>query len=88
MSHKLLKGRDVAKPIREEIKARVAALGEQGWIPSLASIEVGDNPAAKLYIRNQRRTAEKLNIIFEERQYPETITTEELVAAVLSLIHS
>ena len=85
MSHKLLKGRDVAKPIREEIKARVAALGEQGWIPSLASIEVGDNPAAKLYIRNQRRTAEKLNIIFEERQYPETITTEELVAAISAM---
>lgn len=85
MSHKLLKGKDVAKPIREDIKRRVTQLGEQGWIPSLASIEVGDNPAAKLYIRNQRRTAEKMNIIFEERQYPEHITTDELVAAITAM---
>lgn len=85
MSHKLLKGKDVAKPIREDIKRRVMQLGEQGWIPSLASIEVGDNPAAKLYIRNQRRTAEKMNIIFEERQYPEHITTDELVAAITAM---
>lgn len=85
MSHKLLRGKDVAKPIREDIAQRVKALGEQGWIPSLASIEVGNNPAAKLYIRNQRRTAEKLNIIFEERQYPESITTDELVAAITAM---
>ncbi len=85
MSHKTLRGKAVAGPIREDIKWRVAELGKHGWIPSLASIEVGDNPAAKLYIRNQRRVAEKLNIIFEEWQYPEHITTEELVAAISAM---
>ena len=82
MSHKNIKGREVAKPIRENIKQRVAELENNGWTSSLASIEVGDNPAAKLYIRNQRRVAEKLNIKFNEHQYPENITTEELVAAI------
>lgn len=82
MSHKNIKGREVAEPIREEIKQRVDELEKQGWTPRLASIEVGDNPAAKLYIRNQRRVAEKLNIKFDERQYPDNITTDELVAAI------
>ncbi|MEM9774775.1 MAG: bifunctional 5,10-methylenetetrahydrofolate dehydrogenase/5,10-methenyltetrahydrofolate cyclohydrolase [Chloroflexota bacterium] len=85
MSHKLLKGKDVARPIREDIMQRVAALGERGWIPSLASIEVGDNPAAKLYIRNQRRAAERLDIVFEERQFPSNISTDELVAAITAM---
>lgn len=85
MSHKLLKGRDVAQPIREDIRRRVDILGEKGWVPSLASIEVGDNPAAKLYIRNQRKTAEKLNILFEERKFASNISTDELVAAITAM---
>ena len=84
-SHKLLKGRNVSRPIREEIKQRVAALKERGWIPKLASLRVGDNPAVEIYIRNQKRVAAKLGIEFENRIYPGNITNRELLASISAM---
>lgn len=85
MSHKIIKGREVSRPIRADIKQRAATLRKAGWIPRLASLEVGNNPAAGLYIRNQQRVAEKLEIEFENRQYPHEISTRELLAAIRAM---
>ena len=53
MSHKIIKGKTVAEPILEEFSSKVMALKELGWELCLASIEIGDNPAVSLYVRNQ-----------------------------------
>ena len=84
-SHKLLKGRNVSRPIRTEIKQRVAALKERGWTPKLASLRVGENPAVEIYIRNQKRVAAKLGIEFENRIYPSNITNRELLASISAM---
>lgn len=81
----VMRGRDIARPIREDIVERVTALREQGWIPHLASLEIGHNPAAAVYIRNQAKLANKLGIDFENRQYPHDITQAEMLAVIHSL---
>ena len=40
----LLKGAPVARALTEELAARCAALREQGIVPTLAIVRVGDNP--------------------------------------------
>lgn len=52
MAAKLLKGADVAKEIREELKAEVEAMkAKHGVVPGLVTILVGENPASQSYVR-------------------------------------
>jgi methylenetetrahydrofolate dehydrogenase (NADP+)/methenyltetrahydrofolate cyclohydrolase len=82
MSAKILDGREIAKDILEEESEKVSELKLSGWDPKLISIKVGENPAVDLYIRNQRQKAEQVGIIFEEKEFPKDISTNELQAAI------
>jgi len=82
MAYKLLKGKAITQGIRDETQKQAASLHEQGWTPRLASLEIGHNPAAALYIRNQKRVANKLGIEFENRKFPQEITQWEILAAI------
>lgn len=74
------------KPIADELLAQVAAdareLSDVGWAPKLISVTVGDVEAVDVYVRNQRRTAEKVGIEFEERHFSGDVTQEELRVAI------
>lgn len=83
--HKRLDGKALAREIRASVAEQVRVLKEAGWTPRLVSIAVGETDAAKLYIRNQRRVAEQVGIPFEERAYSESVTQEELLAAIRAL---
>jgi methylenetetrahydrofolate dehydrogenase (NADP+)/methenyltetrahydrofolate cyclohydrolase len=85
MSHKDIDGRALANDILTDVGERVAGLKAAGWFPKLVSISVGDNPAAAFYVRNQRRRCEQVGIEFEERQYREEISPQELYAAIWAL---
>ncbi len=85
MDYKLLKGSEVSRPIRKEIKERVNWLKERGWSPKLASLEIGHNPAAYLYIRNQKRVAAKMGIQFENRKFKHDISNREMLATIQAM---
>ena len=82
MSANILDGKEIAREILEEVSTEVSELKTSGWDPKLISIKVGENPSVDLYIRNQRLKAEKVGIIFEEKDYPHDISTNELQAAI------
>lgn len=84
-SYKLLKGIEVGRPIRQQILERSNWLKERGWTPKLASLEIGHNPAAAMYIRNQKRVAAKLGIEFENREFKQDISNREMLAAIQSM---
>ena len=58
----IINGRQIAKQLNQETKTRVDKLKEEGIIPGIAVILVGDNPASVIYTRNKQRTAEKLGM--------------------------
>ncbi len=58
----LIDGRAVAKEINENTAERVARLANEGIIPGLAVILVGDDPASKIYTRMKDKKAKKLGI--------------------------
>lgn len=82
MSHKILNGKAVAQSILDRVREQAVVLIEQGWIPRLYSIQIGHSPAIDMYVRNQRRTCEKVGIQFEHRTFEETITQQEMLAAI------
>ena len=67
------------------VRTRVTLLKELGWPLRLVSIDIGDSPAVSLYISNQKRACDQVNIGFEHRHYPGNITQGELLAALHAL---
>ena len=80
--HKILDGRAVASVMYDDIARRANELAKSGFAPNLVSISVGDTDASRLYVRNQKRTANKLGIGFEARDYPGDIGVDELIGVI------
>ena len=80
-----LRGRDLANRIIAEVGQATAELTAAGWAAKLVSVTVGDTSAVELYVRNQKRRAAEAGIAFEERNFPETITHEELESSLHAL---
>jgi len=80
--HNLLRGKPVADEILGQVKSGVAELDAAGWPVKLVSMTIGDVPEAALYVRNQARVAERAGIQFEERNFPASISTIEITAAI------
>ena len=53
--------------------------------PTLAVILVGENPASQIYVRNKKKTAEKLGINSISIEYPSDITESELLQKIEEL---
>jgi len=83
MSAVLIKGSEIAKQIKEELKQEIANINENNnIIPGLATILVGDNEASKVYVGAKEKACKELGI-FSRRIDMSENTTE---AALLSLI--
>lgn len=77
-----LSGRVLAKRLLGGIASQTTELIARGWPPRLISIRIGDEPATELYVRNQKRTAERVGIAFVERHFPATVSLAGLQAAI------
>ncbi len=73
----IIDGKKIRDTILERLTAEVSALPFQ---PVFSDVLVGDNPVSAQYVRMKGKTAERIGISFRHANYPETITTDELVA--------
>ncbi|MCT4592309.1 MAG: bifunctional 5,10-methylenetetrahydrofolate dehydrogenase/5,10-methenyltetrahydrofolate cyclohydrolase, partial [Candidatus Gracilibacteria bacterium] len=72
----ILDGKALADKIVLEAKTKTDKMDKK---PKLVVIQVGENPASTVYVRNKKRACEKAGIIFEEINFPETLTQNELL---------
>lgn len=79
---KLIDGKLISTQIKDEVKARVASLKEQGVTVSLAVIQVGNDPASSVYVRNKKKACEYCGIVSLSYELPEETTEEELLALI------
>ena len=85
MAAMLLKGRVVAASVMEEVAAEVAVLAKSGYVPGLATVLVGDDPASHTYVRAKRRDAAKVGIRSIHHQLDEIPSQAQLEDLVSSL---
>ena len=85
MEGKIIDGKKIAGRIKEEVKKGVEELRRKGIRVTLHSIMVGDNPASKVYVRNQRRGAEEVGIEYNLHEFPEDISQPELIGFIEKL---
>ena len=81
----IMDGKMLAQKIRNELKEEVAMLNENGIIPKLAVIMVGNNEASKVYVKNKSKACEDVGIKYEEYILPEETTNEELLNLINEL---
>ena len=83
---KLIDGNELARNLRGEIAAGVAALkAEKGVTPGLAVILVGDNPASVSYVTAKEKACTEAGMLSREIRLPAETTEDELVALVKKL---
>ena len=86
MPAQLLDGNALARQIRSELAVEVVDFIENnGVIPSLAAVLVGDDPASQVYVRNKRRDCEEVGIQSTLHRLPSTTTQEELLNVIAKL---
>lgn len=81
----LIDGKKVSAYIKENLKAEVASLKEQGTEVCLAVIQVGNDPASTIYVRNKKRGCEFVGIKSLSYELPEETTEEELLHLINEL---
>jgi methylenetetrahydrofolate dehydrogenase (NADP+)/methenyltetrahydrofolate cyclohydrolase len=82
---RILDGAAIAAEIKQEVAEEVRALGKQGIRPGLAAVLVGNVAASEIYVRNKVRICGEVGIYSDLVKLPESTTTEELLALVVSL---
>ena len=81
----IIDGKLISAQIKDEVKAEVAKLKEQGITVSLAVIQVGADPASSVYVRNKKKACEYCCIESLSYELPETTTEEELLDLIKEL---
>ena len=82
---KILDGKKVAQIKSEELKYTVEKLASKGKTPHFCVINIGDDPASKVYVATKARRAKKLGIIEETYQLPAETTEAEVIALIEKL---
>ena len=85
MAATILQGKEVAQSIRFELASEVADLKEQGIVPGLTVVLVGDDPASHSYVRGKSKGCEEVGIRSELILKDASTTEEELLSIIQEL---
>ncbi|MBI5573914.1 MAG: bifunctional 5,10-methylenetetrahydrofolate dehydrogenase/5,10-methenyltetrahydrofolate cyclohydrolase [Elusimicrobia bacterium] len=79
MNAKVIDGNKIADAIKQEIKSELEKIKEK---PVLVAVQVGENPASKVYIKNQKSSCEDIGIEYNLVQLDNSITEDALIAEI------
>lgn len=82
MGATIIDGKALSEQIREGLKREVARLAEQGVVPGLTVVLVGDDPASQIYVRNKAASCEKIGIRSEVIRLPGDTAEAELLSII------
>ncbi len=85
MSAQIIDGKAIAIEVRKQWKRRADQLKEQGILPGLAVIIVGDNPASRVYVQNKIKACHEVGLYSELHDLPGDISEEMLLAKIEDL---
>jgi len=85
MSAQIIDGKAIAIEVRKQWKLRANQLKEQGILPGLAVIIVGDNPASRVYVQNKIKACHEVGLYSELHDLPGDISEELLLEKIEEL---
>lgn len=81
----IIDGKAISLQIKEELKVQVSELKEQGITITLAVIQVGNDPASSVYVKNKKKACEFIGISSLSYELPEETTQEQLLELLAKL---
>ena len=81
----IIDGKELARKTREKLKIDCDRLRNDGIIPKLAVIMVGDDTASQIYVTNKSKACKEIGIEFEEYFLGAEIKQEELIKLIQKL---
>ena len=81
----IMDGRSVAARLKETAAQEALALAQNGMMPHLTVVLVGENAASQVYVRNKENACKKAGIRSTVLRLPENCTQAELEDAVRAL---
>lgn len=78
----LIDGKRISQEIKDELREKVADYRTQGRTATLAVIQVGEDPASSVYVRNKKNACAYIGIGSESYELPGSTTQEELLALI------
>lgn len=75
----LIDGKLISQTIKDELKTRVAELKKRGHEGSLAVIQVGNDPASSIYVKNKKKACEYIGIGSVSYELSENTSETELL---------
>ena len=86
MTARSIDGAAAAVRLRQRLARQVTRLGaERGFVPGLAVVLVGDNPASRVYVRNKVKHAGEAGLLSREHRLDAAISEREVLALIGSL---
>ena len=81
----IIDGKKISAQIKDEVREGTAALAAQGITLTLAVVQVGEDPASTVYVRNKQKACEYTGIVSVKIAMPEDTTQEELLSRIKEL---
>ena len=81
----IIDGKLISQQVKDELKEEALILKEQGIEASLAVIQVGNDPASSIYVRNKKRACEYIGIRSLSYELEEGTSEEELLSLIDTL---
>lgn len=81
----IIDGKKISQDIKDELKEKVTALKDAGMEPALAVIQVGNDPASSVYVRNKKKACEYIGIQSLSYELPEETTEDALIELIEKL---
>ncbi len=81
----VLYGKSIADEVLNEVSQDVAGLKALGLSPLLMTVEVGSDPASKVYVSSQQRIADIVGINFESIRLAPSISQERLFGVIQNI---
>src|SRR5689334_6030220 len=86
MPARILDGKQLAQQIRSELSEEVIEfIQNNGVVPCLAAVLVGDDPASEVYVRNKRKACEAVGIESQLHRLPSNTSSEDLLKLIAKL---
>lgn len=85
MSARILDGNALSARLRERLAERAAALAARGHPPCLAVLQVGEDPASAIYVRNKIRACEAVGLRSLKFAYAGDASPEEVLDRIAAL---
>ena len=86
MKNNILDGKAISAIIKKEIADEIKSLNDNhGFSPGLAVIQIGDNPASSIYVRNKKRVCDEVGINSFEHRLNDNTSENDLLNLIKEL---